>query len=383
MLDVKVTGPLARLFPSRVLVNSEEYPWLAASEYVKNDKKPDLFVCDAAMYVKRDEPGDLDGRLHAMRIDESATEFIFGAVAHSVLRDSVYILESKLKLTPSAFGELLEKLALMCTRDRPVVRGMLFGPQDFWLVECEGVVVVERTIGKWVQPGSADLIMNFFAPQSVWERVLRAACAHYEVVPVAGMAFLGFGGNGRVFRVAPSGSSVTAVTASRTTDRAMKIVLADKVRALEIEHFRMLDGNAAIIQHTGNVFHAVEDGKLLGAAVLMDLGWPVTREEARKQPELVVGALQALHISGATHGDPRLANLVRVGRALKWIDLVAAQGSVAFLVIDDMVILCRSLLGSDLPSVLHEAIETYGRDSKHDIGRIVSVLGEMISRGVA
>ena len=210
-------------------------------------------------------------------------------------------------------------------------RGMLLGRNGFYLLSCVDKQVIRCIQGEWTVRGSFQLIYDFFQPECDWVRALRSLLVKHKVSVVAGNAFLGAGGSGRVFRVihVDQSLSTSSSSSSRANELALKIVIAPNISNILIEHTLMANkANVALVNPTSKIEVADDN---LGSGYLMPIGKPVTCPVPRDSIPLVYASLFQLHVGGIFHGDARLPNVLYFGRdgGFKWIDLMAGRGDAA------------------------------------------------------
>jgi hypothetical protein len=345
-----LTPHLTSLFAKRdlVVVNSEELAWLRTSADSKFNQKPDMLVCHPAVYESKDAT---HARQHVTA--RRNVQFKFGVLGDWHLRDSVgAVLEGKKKIDNASFGEIINYGRLISVDlERPnMVRVVVFDVTEFCLCSFKNGEFCKVVKCTWLQPGSLQLLTNFASDlRSNWLTVLDAVCLKMKVVPVEGNSFLGYGGTGRVFRVvklanSPSPSSLS----SRNKEFALKIVLGSSLDLqLEAEHLRNAkrrqgDNDNVVMGLEGDVVEV--DG---GAGLLLsDIGRGIPQKSAGEFVYGVVAALVALHRRKIVHGDPRLPNIVQVGKHLQWIDFRESrfQSEVLSVYVSDMRVLAASFV---------------------------------------
>jgi hypothetical protein len=333
LFDVFMTPHLARLFPNRTVVNSENYQWLQTHANKRSlDQKPDFFVCNASFYAPR-IPG-VDTTKGATLDDArnvQGGEFRFGVPADWKLRDAIVIISSKMKLRPSALGEVLSWHQWL-GGDKPR-RALLFDTKKFQLIESDGRVVTQVVEGEWTAGGSLAYIQDFF-PLSPWDAI-EQVCSGLGVSaadPLSGgvSGFLGAGGSGRVISVLDKSDTRTR----RGTPLALKVVLAENADSIRYEFDRLKQhADACTCQLLARPASTLfVDGPLHGYT-MTPLGVAVNREMLRAgsfpSTAEVFDALVALHAHKPRpiiHGDARLANLLVVdGTRLVWIDMMTSN----------------------------------------------------------
>ena len=361
-----------------LLVNSERLPWLenpAVRGHSDLWSKPDLF-CSWAPFVALSEGGAGQG---------VGPEYVFGVLGGAALQRLGCVGELYLAkrgaLTPGQFGELV---AYHDCFDG-VVRGVLFGPRAFWLYKSVHRSPVQLVKARWTDAGSVDVFRDFFAraavpssddvpdadaPEPPLLALLRVARSRLGATPRHldnGRCFLGAGASGAVFAVGArdAGGSVAL--------RALKLVLAPQTLLVAEEYARM----RAVAAAAGDVVIAPVEGSLvtddLGGGFLLERVGTSVDARTRGACRGAFAALARLHAAGATHGDARLPNLLRVDDGgLRWIDLLndfEERGEAVFqhLAREDAELLARSALRAAAPATLpgsvRDALDAYAGGS--------------------
>lgn len=311
------------------IVNSEDFPWLKTNGAAQ---KPDLFLSSLWCYETR-----IPGEKTAWKQDEG---YRFGVIADSRLYDNVYLLDAKCNCTPTALGELIIHLQHLASPfDHAVVRGMLFGHSEFWLIECQGNELISRKVGTWIMPGSVEHIRNHF-PGLLWCG-LEDICQALEAKVVdpnhsnsgkPESAFLGIGGFGRVVKVSKGDTLL-----------ALKVVKKGNATVLATEHSilqKHYEGCSCSL--VARPFSRVVETPGLCGYLLGPVGRRCVSRELIESSEIstvdILTALLRLHIHSPSiiHGDPRLANLIiGIDDSLFWIDLMRSQVG---LIADDLFV---------------------------------------------
>jgi hypothetical protein len=353
-------GDVARDACAPVLVNSEHLPWLehpAGGGLSKLRLKPDLFRTWAPFIEERVRRGQ----------QGEGPDHVFGVLAGAALQRAgcvkeVYEATRFATLTRAHFGGLC---AYHDALGRGVCRGVLFGPQAFWLYKTVHASPVRLVRACWAEAGSADVFTSFFENDACDEldkpeppllallRELLATLGTALCAAADGRRYLGSGATGHVFAVCAPGGGAPA--------RALKVVLSASAAGVAAEYERM--GAAAAV---GAPVVPPVDGSLIvagagGGFLLSRVGAAAPAASASASAG-AFAALAALHAAGVTHGDARLANLLDVDGELRWIDLVggvaAAPASPAFAALAraDAETLARSLLRAAAPAALPEGV---------------------------
>ena len=146
-----LTPYLQTLFPTRVLVNSEEYPWLQVAHERKYDQKPDVFFCHPACTTKKDK--------NPWCVDEGLDRE-FGTLTSMKLLDDVFIGDCKCAISAAAFGECVNHLHIIATRLKGPSRGFLFDWQSCWLLEVDtNGSVTQRVTLRWDQVRMFEFVL--------------------------------------------------------------------------------------------------------------------------------------------------------------------------------------------------------------------------------
>lgn len=293
-----------------VVVNSEEYKWLKASEDSNYNLKPDLFVCHKAVYCTR-KPFRCQERVAHMRRESN----IFGVLSDWKLRRFLYLVcEAKTSINNQGLGEVINYAShISFDEDGPVtVRLVLFDKTSFWLIECVKGHASSIEKCRWSQAGSVSHFKKFALRDPLME-VLDEACEKYGVT-VESECFLGQGGFGVVFRVRRGDGKWLAVKIVRdeksnvmhlkkqieATNQA-KGKCPDFVVGIEENSFMYFEGRAAVVLQS-------------------EVGDHYSTLSGRK----IMDALAALHSENILHGDCRVENIVNVDGQARWIDFCHA-----------------------------------------------------------
>ncbi|KAF1782167.1 Protein kinase, ATP binding site [Phytophthora cactorum] len=282
-----------------VFVNSERYEWLSQSSVLK----PDGFATHPGMFRTRPVPSDEVVRPNGFRFGEAEKE----------LFDCLILFESKLTVTPAAFGQEVRYLQKLCPRAS--ASAILLYRRSFWLIKSYKSVVTRVQQAKLVDKGSKSLFQNFITSNmSPWVALLTNACSSLGVDVVEGDAFLGRGAHGRVFKVSRQDGEVSAL---KVTEEGSVEHLHREVSAMAIAQRTGLT-----ISPVGELIETVDGAALLLSPVGKRLPRPTTRGGVRKLFEM----LWQLHENDVAHGDPRVANVILNGKEPLWIDLAEIIG---------------------------------------------------------
>jgi tRNA A-37 threonylcarbamoyl transferase component Bud32 len=383
MYVARITPFLAKAFPNRVIVNSEEFQWLAPTKEVdaKFKQKPDLFVANHSYYVHKG-PKITNERGQELNLERQArTEhtYAFGVPASSrELWDELVLMDCKLDFGNAGYGEHLRHLEWLghAAGNRNGVRGCYFGFENFRLTESKNGAARCTLDGRWDGPGSMAAFQAFFKP-SVWEQAITAACKYFAVKVASrdlgyqsrDCAFLGAGADGRAIAVFPAEHN-----APRKGDlMALKVSL--KPNRL-VSEFKKLSSMSAL---GVDVIGLVQEGKQnrnkvkvtpeWGAYLMPSVGEPTTPEAVLTWKEhdfkALFLSLHSIHEQGYYHGDPRLANVVKVDGKFIWIDPFAmgTEGFSAAWRAHDFRVLLNSISNDVAEAqIVRAAIEAHAGD---------------------
>ena len=361
-----------------ILVNSEVHPWL--DSYVDQFparsllRKPVLFMTWQPFFQPRE------------RVDFVANQhrFFYGVLADRSLQGCVRELyAAKLKLTSTAFGELVEWHQLV--REGPCC-GMLFGAREFWLYKSVYGHPITLVKADWTTPGSQQLVRDFFEDDSAPDPPLVTLLDHLQrklgVRCVTRNAFLGSGATAVVFAVekvpVSGGCDATMAHSSAPVLFALKATVhPDASPGRMYDEYKKLGEAAArgapVVAPVRNSFVIMEG---VGAGYLLtSVGrplLPVSGVLPLSQVQPVFSALVALHRTGFSHGDATLSNILLVGdgsdSSMMWIDfgrgyvLNTSLSNFRLLARDDAETLACSVLqclAADLPCAVKSAVDSY------------------------
>jgi hypothetical protein len=356
-----------------ILVNSEELEWLAQpGTHVKF--KPDLFLSWTPFVTFHKLVGKgvvARAGSHFGRLGGAALQYI-GCVGG--------LCEAKREnFKVTHFGELCRYHA--CLKDA-VCLGMVFDNTKFWLYESAGRNPSELIQAVWGQPGAGKSVSDFFSrvqePQLLV--LLRALLRDLDVEPVHinGVCYLGSGAYGHAFTVQRRGTGPGAAPL------ALKAIITTPARVSHVANeFTTLQRAAAqsdrVVGVAGDLqlraYGSLGDGSFAGGGFLLaSVGEPFA-VSVQRDCVRAFEALADLHAAGVVHGDPRVPNLVCVGRELKWIDLSAsALAFTAASLCADAAMLARSVLALPRECVFPDAVaEAVGKYAAADKGTVAAL----------
>jgi len=312
---------------ARVLVNSEQEPWLDALHAPLPEgqlRRPDLFATWLPFWSGNDNGEMLPrGRLASrmLQLDRCTAEFYEAKVGVG-------------ELTVSDFGQLVD----YHSRVTGSVHGILFNARVFWLYESVRHHPVSLTKGEWGARGSRALLRTFFdaATEPPLVPLLRHLCRELRVrfrrVNEMGLeplncriecasAFLGAGGSARVFCVATEGAT-EHFALKVSTKLSSRSDLEYEFNALQ----QAADAGAPVVPVVPNSLTNFVDatGEHSGSGFLMRDVCARFVLNTTARCTAAFEALRALHVAGFAHGDARLPNLLASrteGAKLLWIDL--------------------------------------------------------------
>ena len=138
-----LTPFLQAVFPNRVLVNSEEYPWLEVTPDRKHDQKPDVFFCHRACMTQKNKN---------TWCEDEALDREFGILTSMKLLEDVFIGDCKCKISAQAFGEIAKHLHVIAAELKAPVKGFLFDWESCWLLEVDPKgSIIQRIVMRWNQ----------------------------------------------------------------------------------------------------------------------------------------------------------------------------------------------------------------------------------------
>ena len=211
----------------------------------------------------------------------------------------VSLIDGKLKLTPSALGELLQHLQWLTAGLGPsaVAHGMLCAREEFYLVTA-GASPVRIIQGRWTAAGTAAAVQNFMGAEQKWEQAVRSACSQLRLLPVRA---LGRGLHGLVVEAADE----------KDERWALKVRLDLGFPSLEQEYIALRDcvsrGVACLPNNVSPFLAVCGTGQ---AYAMQPVGLGIQNSSAAEHFIGAYHALRRLHEAAVFHGDPRPANLL-------------------------------------------------------------------------
>jgi hypothetical protein len=206
---------------------------------------------------------------------------------------------------------------------------MLCDGSTFAMVQCKNLVFSDVTVGSWTEPGSIQCICDFSNRKNDWLVLLNNICGQLNLELHINCklktAFLGAGAMGRVFEVIDKGTNEIY---------ALKLVLGRNDQG-SIDHILTLargEFNAMKeMAECGCVMNVVDDSFKSCTETVQGVGYLMTTigekvlVKSKKNRNAIFMSLLELHCLGRTHGDARLANVIRISIGDKkfkyvWID---------------------------------------------------------------
>ena len=309
-----ICSKLQKLIPNRVVMSSEDFAWLQPpSEHPQDMQKPDVFIIHPALVESK------IGR----RVCGPGTKV--GIPAHRSLYVGMGIIDFTLENTNKALGELVAHVQNLEYNIRrsdgslvaATINSAFAHKGGILLLQFRGNCPYQGLELAWTDEGSAGVIQDFFKETNPTAFVLNELLDEMKL-NISTIPFLGKGGTGCVFRVAPKGDRLGS------TDMALKVVTGkEKIWILDQE-FRTnqeilrSDPDVAVIK--ASKFHVTSQNQ--GAGMLMEQVGEKSKEFKFEQS---MQALISVHGTGYHHGDSRIANLLICGDICKWCDLQSAQ----------------------------------------------------------
>ena len=366
-----------------ILSNTEEIKWIEAGGDATNFQKPDLVMMLDGLQVPHDPTGNADVKSYRSELPQSQFDYKFGAPPYEARAFISGIIEYKVKgLDSTAKGELAAYLKHLSSKNDPnTYVGLLCDRDSYALTSCLRGRLADFQLGSWSDHGSASVLQRHFDRKNLWLELLLGVCEKMRVrlCPEDNRsAFLGRGGYGTVFRVKSLDSEevfalkIVLYRQSDTKCSVIKVMLSH-----EHAQLRTLGGTCTCcvsVVHAEPTAVLDEYGDELGAGYLMsEVGQQIVGADCFYGHALsalgssVFTALQRLHACGHAHGDARIANIVRVGESVKWIDMmVSVSGSAAAKRVHDIKTLLTSLFPTNALAVTglmkSNVVSTYSDD---------------------
>jgi hypothetical protein len=211
-------------------------------------------------------------------------------------------------------------------------KGMLFGPEHFWLYESFNGDPVILYKAKWTDPGSEKFFQSFFCdPEDPLVVSALRNCLRTGNLRIDPDAFLGHGAQGYVFRVQALAQSASASSASAPPNPidaeiplpcALKVVPTtfgtDDIKAQYNLLLEAAKAGAPVAEVVPEMFFSTDEGCGYVMKSIAEKRLYHTNEDD------VIAAFQALgelHAHNYVHGDARLPNVLYFNGKALWIDL--------------------------------------------------------------
>ena len=192
-----ICSKLQKLIPDRAVVSSEEFPWLQPpSDHSDDKQKPDVFIIHPALVESK--------------TGKRESETKFGIPAHRSLYVGMGIIDFKLEKTNKALGELVvhvQNLEYNIRRSdgslvAATINSAFAHKGGILLLQFRGNCPYQGLELAWTDEGSAGVIQDFFKETKPTAFVLNELLDEMKL-NISTIPFLGIGGTGCVFRVAP------------------------------------------------------------------------------------------------------------------------------------------------------------------------------------
>lgn len=332
---------------------------LSASNRSKHDGKPDMIFADPAFFCTRvSYKGAVDLSLQ------------YGHLTHWGVRSSmIVVVEAKVKIDPSAVGELCTYMSRIFHNCHDhdmfplVIRGLLFDIKGFHLLKFVSGECAHYIESAWTTPGSEHLLKTFLSVKDPWSVALHLLCDTLQVnVQSYTTQELANPLNQRATRVkrqiakgAPClgsgryGRAILVAKASDGTSAVLKLVIGRGVDKLPDEFnmicqaFQLCPDHVAqpleppgcvmgTFMHTRelNVNTSEQVEVSYGGYLLADVGSPV--DTSITGIGAALRSLLKLHLAKLVHGDARIQNCIVTDplfSTFKWIDFRDATYSTA------------------------------------------------------
>eukprot|EP01104_Vermistella_antarctica_P017757 TRINITY_DN6350_c0_g2_i4.p1 TRINITY_DN6350_c0_g2~~TRINITY_DN6350_c0_g2_i4.p1 ORF type:complete len:608 (+),score=47.74 TRINITY_DN6350_c0_g2_i4:158-1981(+) len=227
------------------------------------------------------------------------------------------------------------------------VCSVLYDARGFFACEIvlgpEHTQITQTARAEWSDDGAADLYVSFLREASApLPRLLRCMS---DAMGIDLVRFLGCGSSGFVFEAvhasgdagltgaSPSHDEGTGVT-TRSKNVAFKFTFGTELcrelmqeATIVDESDRLTVGQYVVLPDERTAQHMeveVDKSKVcIGGLLFQEVGTPATDVPNDEKVSLLVN----LHLLGYYHGDPRSANIVKVGGKLKFVDMARGRKS--------------------------------------------------------
>ena len=286
-----------------ILLNSEKHKWLKTNEYPFNDKAPELFSIPKFMFEKRTKTSNA---LFSKKC---------GICSSVDFYSSIFILDGKIELNPFEFYKVVSMMKNLVRFSKVGTRGLIFNLSDAWLIEMNGIGDVLSVIKlKFTQPGSFNLVKNFFSVRSEYFNCLESVCSIFDVnKPVE---FISKGSTCNVFRL-ENNQVLKFCFKSDLNDNLRwlqdEVLFFERVKScakihnyfmLPIQYYMRKNYGALLLPEVGDSFNNMIKG-MDTAAIRFFL-------------YQIIEVLARIHLLGIEHGDSRIHNVLFVKSSSSW-----------------------------------------------------------------
>lgn len=382
--------------PLVLLVNSEEYKWLRSSSgHSECEMKPDLFIAYHGLVEKKTP-------YHNAPINNSV-ERIFGKFPCWNCRSSLWcILDAKWKIDDEAFGEkvkYLQSCGFQCRiwkdSNQPL-KLLLFDIEEFWMIVGQGLSINELRKCKWTQAGSRQVLKQFLTTNDPWMNATEFLLKNLECQLASNSPILGAGSYGRAFLL-DNGQVLKVVVgpnAYHLEREYLKIQLLQDSPDTERFVVPIVDGSfrrgkMENIEFAGYLLQCKGD-KIQSSPTIRNRNRMTNIQDGDIEVRLVK-FLYELHLTGITHGDPRVDNALLVKNELKWIDFMDSNNQDLRMRIEDFSLLFNSLthvkidiLRNNIKEILEPDLvgsmsQLSTNDQSHKLNSLINYLVDLLS----
>jgi hypothetical protein len=364
---------------SLVLVNSEESKWIhTTGEHPANYQKVDMLVIAKGLQITGKETGS--ALIKHEGIDKSM--LLFGVIPWEI-RDMLHcIIEWKVVMTPANYGELYSYLQHLSRGDEHnTYYGMLCDRAEFVMVQCKNQVFGDVLQGNWTYL----CICDFSNRKNDWLVLLDNICGQLNLELHINCklktAFLGAGAMGRVFEV--KDKDTNEIYALKLVLGRNEQVPIDQILTLARAEFDAMKGMAefdCVMNVVDGSFKSCTE-IVRGVGYLMTTIGEKVSVKSKKTRDAIFMSLLELHLLGRTHGDARLANVLRISIGNKkfkyvWIDCMLKPVQTDRECREhDVITLANSLLGEGSFDKTSQQIADYAKQpTKTNMSNLLSSL---------
>mmetsp|Transcript_11806 Transcript_11806/g.10692 ORF Transcript_11806/g.10692 Transcript_11806/m.10692 type:complete len:308 (+) Transcript_11806:457-1380(+) len=236
-------------------------------------------------------------------------------------------MEGKPKLNSETIFEITDYLSTLNHSTKTSNKhcyGIVFDCKVFIIFTKRGDTVVHAQECQWNTKGSKQVFCDFITKALVegdnWTKCITVIIELLQVRIVSPgineSAFIGRGAFGRVVKVKISNGDIKALKISYGEGNLF--------REFETEFEIIKTLNSQKIGNVVNVmadsFTCCEVNNICYGGYLMEIGESLDKSYCLGIVNELYSELYSLHKLGKAHGDPRIANIIRVEGTLKWID---------------------------------------------------------------